>query len=278
MPNSIKEWKVFICHASEDKVEVVDQLAIELIKLGLNVWYDDESILIGHDINKEVFVEGLNKTRYAIIVFSKNFYKKRFPQYESGVVMSQILLNRHIVPIPFIFKIKKEIIKKKSPFFYNYKYLIVEDNTNIKYNASEINNCIMKHEKLFNDKNKKVELEMERLKFLTEEEKTRINQLTKRNTYRNSIIIGSLICTLIAIALLLYNVFNKDEINTTKNSQTNIPDTTKSNKTDTVLSLKINSEIHVGGNVGTVITNGSHITVNNGDNQDNKLKQTKQNK
>src|SRR5262249_41754830 len=34
------EWDVFICHAGEDKADVVDPLAHALTKRGLRVWYD----------------------------------------------------------------------------------------------------------------------------------------------------------------------------------------------------------------------------------------------
>lgn len=45
-------YDVFISHASEDKTEVVEPLATELIKLGLSVWYDKWSLQLGDSLRK----------------------------------------------------------------------------------------------------------------------------------------------------------------------------------------------------------------------------------
>jgi TIR domain len=40
------KWDAFICHASEDKVQVVRPLAEALTNLGLNVWYDEFTLKV----------------------------------------------------------------------------------------------------------------------------------------------------------------------------------------------------------------------------------------
>ena len=95
------------------------------------------------------------------------------------------------------------------------------------------------------------------------------------NKYKNIITITIIIVLVVCILLLIW--FHKNNSNTTINSTNNDKvGSLKTNKADTVSSFKINSEINVKGNVGTVITNGSNIIINNnGDNQESKLPQKK---
>jgi len=70
---------VFICHASEDKEDFVRPLAEALRARHLDVWYDEFTLSIGDSL-REAIDRGLADSRFGIVVFSRNFFQKRWPQ------------------------------------------------------------------------------------------------------------------------------------------------------------------------------------------------------
>ncbi len=68
-------YDVFICHASEDKEPFVRKLAEKLSEKGLNVWYDEFTLHLGNNL-KDKIDYGLARSRYGIIVLSKDFFNK----------------------------------------------------------------------------------------------------------------------------------------------------------------------------------------------------------
>ena len=75
------EWDVFICHASEDKVEFVRPLAERLNQAGLKVWFDEFSLTVGDSLRRSIDT-GLVKTKFGVVVVSSNFFNKEWPQRE----------------------------------------------------------------------------------------------------------------------------------------------------------------------------------------------------
>src|SRR5205809_4089479 len=71
----------FICHAKEDKQAIVEPLALQLNRLGARVWYDKWSLEIGDSLRQKID-EGLRDSRFGIVVLSKNFFAKKWPQTE----------------------------------------------------------------------------------------------------------------------------------------------------------------------------------------------------
>ena len=45
-------YDLFICHASEDKVDVARPLAQALISRGMNVWLDELELTVGDSLNR----------------------------------------------------------------------------------------------------------------------------------------------------------------------------------------------------------------------------------
>ena len=85
--NIDKEWDVFVSHASEDKDLIVRQLADILEKLQIKIWYDEFSLKIGDSLSKSID-EGLQKSRFGIIIISKYFLAKRWTDYEYRSLLS----------------------------------------------------------------------------------------------------------------------------------------------------------------------------------------------
>jgi formylglycine-generating enzyme required for sulfatase activity len=114
MEKQIKD--VFLCHASEDKKFIVRPLAEALKKAGISYWLDEAEIRWGGDIFKSIN-EGLKTSQYVIVVLSKNFLQKKWPQAELSAAMNDELSSEIIKVLPLIVgsnNEKEEILKEIS--------------------------------------------------------------------------------------------------------------------------------------------------------------------
>ncbi|MCJ7655170.1 MAG: toll/interleukin-1 receptor domain-containing protein [Dehalococcoidia bacterium] len=90
------DWDVFICHASEDKERFVEALASKLRGVQVSVWYDDFSLRLGDQL-KDKIDEGLARSRFGIVVLSKYFFVKKWPQDELNVLVQRDSFNRKVI-------------------------------------------------------------------------------------------------------------------------------------------------------------------------------------
>jgi hypothetical protein len=91
-------WDVFVSHASEDK-EFVRKLAVGLQDAGLRVWFDEFSLEAGDSLRRSID-NGLQASRYAVVVLSKNFFRKEWPQRElDGLVARDDGKSKVIIPV-----------------------------------------------------------------------------------------------------------------------------------------------------------------------------------
>ncbi|HHT9130910.1 MAG TPA: toll/interleukin-1 receptor domain-containing protein [Candidatus Tripitaka californicus] len=93
-----EEYDVFLCHASEDKKSFVRPLAEALRKKGLRVWYDEFSLKLGNRLCESI-EGGLNKSRYGVIVLSKDFFRKKWPREELNGLLSLESGEKKILPV-----------------------------------------------------------------------------------------------------------------------------------------------------------------------------------
>lgn len=108
-----KEFDFFISHATEDKDEIVRDLANALIQVGFDVWYDEFELKIGDSLRKKID-QGLSKSRYGIVIISPSFVKKNWTEYElNGMVARE--MNGHKVILPIWHKISKNEVLEFSP-------------------------------------------------------------------------------------------------------------------------------------------------------------------
>lgn len=107
------KWDLFICHASEDKEEIVRDLAHALSAKGLQVWYDEFSLKLGDSLRRKID-EGLRDSRYGVVILSPNFFKKEWPQKElDGLVALEADGTKKILPIWH--KVGRDDVAKYSP-------------------------------------------------------------------------------------------------------------------------------------------------------------------
>lgn len=110
---STKQYDFFISHASEDKDDIVRDLAEALRNSGFKVWYDEFELKIGDSLRKKIDY-GLSNANYGIVIVSPSFVKKNWTEYElNGMVARE--LNGHKVILPIWHKITKDEVLKFSP-------------------------------------------------------------------------------------------------------------------------------------------------------------------
>ena len=105
--------KLFISHASEDKY-FVRPLVEELQKQGVDVWYDEISLKVGDSLRQKI-EEALVFCPYGLVVISKNFFSKEWPQRElDGLTHNEISSKRKVI-LPIWLDITAEEVFLYSP-------------------------------------------------------------------------------------------------------------------------------------------------------------------
>lgn len=77
----MKTWDVFISHASEDKYSVALPLANLLEQKGVKVWIDEEQLLLGDSLFREI-EKAMLSSRYGVVILSHSFLEKYWTNLE----------------------------------------------------------------------------------------------------------------------------------------------------------------------------------------------------
>jgi hypothetical protein len=109
----VRQYDVFISHASEDKDDIVRPLAISLQSKGLKVWYDEFELKIGDSLRRKID-KGLANSRFGIVVLSKNFIKKGWTNYELDGIITKSVSGEQII-LPIWHNITKQEVIDYSP-------------------------------------------------------------------------------------------------------------------------------------------------------------------
>jgi hypothetical protein len=107
-------YDIFISHASEDKESIARPLAVALAKKGFRVWYDETELKLGDSLSKKID-EGLAQSKYGIVILSKAFFQKNWPERELQGLASREVNSGEKVILPIWHKITKEDILSYSP-------------------------------------------------------------------------------------------------------------------------------------------------------------------
>lgn len=90
--------KLFISHATEDKDDFVRPL-FEALCNDFDVWYDEYSLAMGCSLLEEIS-KGLANCDYGVVVLSKHFFSKNWPQNElNGLFALEEKDKKVILPI-----------------------------------------------------------------------------------------------------------------------------------------------------------------------------------
>lgn len=106
-------YDFFISHASEDKEGFVRDLAKALENEGAKVWFDEFILKVGDSLRGKID-QGLRESRFGIVVISRNFIAKEWPQKElDGLVSLEVNRQNRILPIWH--EISKDEVIQYSP-------------------------------------------------------------------------------------------------------------------------------------------------------------------
>lgn len=130
-----KRYDVFISHASEDKDNFVRPLALKLKRYGVKVWYDEFSLQLGSSLSRSIDT-GLLNSRYGIIILSKFFFNKDWPEYEIKS-LNAIELGQKNKIIPIWKDVTRNKVLKFSPYLAD-KLAIVSKNYSLEQIAIKL--------------------------------------------------------------------------------------------------------------------------------------------
>jgi len=108
-----REYDIFISHATEDKEAVVRPLAIALQGKGLRVWYDEFEMRIGDSLRRKIDA-GIAASRFEIVVLSKPFFAKQWPQYELDGLVTMAVSGKQVL-LPLWHEISLDEVTRYSP-------------------------------------------------------------------------------------------------------------------------------------------------------------------
>lgn len=112
-PADARQHDVFLSYASEDRDTVAEPLARALEGHGLEVWYDKHALRIGDSLRRRID-EGISNSRFGIVILSKAYLAKPWPQHElDGLVVSSVE-NRQVL-LPIWHELSKEDVIRASP-------------------------------------------------------------------------------------------------------------------------------------------------------------------
>ena len=111
---NLPQYDVFLSHANKDKEDFVEDLYKSLEKLGVNIFYDRKSLEWG-DKWKERILEGTQKSEFAIIVISQNFFGREWTEKELKEFLNRQNRNGQKLVLPIIHNITNDDLRKKYP-------------------------------------------------------------------------------------------------------------------------------------------------------------------
>ena len=122
----MKEYDVFLSHANADKIEYVEELYNTLNKLGIRIFYDKESLEWGDDWKKRI-LDGTQKSEFAIIVISENFFGREWTEKEVSELLFTQNKNGQKIILPLLHKISIDDFKLHYPQLENIQAVQTSD-------------------------------------------------------------------------------------------------------------------------------------------------------
>lgn len=112
---TLKDYDVFVCHASEDKDMIVRPLAKALREEGRSVWYDEFELRIGASLRRSIDA-GLSNSRFGAVVLSESFFAKGWSNYElDGLVTREVAQNGTQIILPIWHRVTKDEVTAYGP-------------------------------------------------------------------------------------------------------------------------------------------------------------------
>ena len=97
----------------KDLGESVRPLAEALRDGGVDVWYDEFELKIGHSLRRKID-SGIARSRFGIVVLSPSFFAKGWPQYELDGLVTMAVSGAQVL-LPLWHGISKDEVVRQSP-------------------------------------------------------------------------------------------------------------------------------------------------------------------
>ena len=131
-----KGYDVFISHAAEDKDSIVRDLAFALRERDLEVWYDEFALRIGDNLRRKIDT-GLASSRFGVVVLSRHFFAKEWPQYELDGLVTREMGGEQQIILPLWHGVSRDDVAALSPSLAN-KVALQTDSWSIEDIARQI--------------------------------------------------------------------------------------------------------------------------------------------
>lgn len=109
----LEERDLFVCHATEDKDEIVRPLVKALVDVGFSIWYDEFALKVGDHLRRAID-KGLAQSRYGLVILSPSFFAKEWPQKELDGLVAKERHGKKVV-LPIWHNVDAEYVRRKSP-------------------------------------------------------------------------------------------------------------------------------------------------------------------
>ncbi len=116
--------RVFLSHASEDKVAVVQPFYKECERKGVSAWLDAAQIQWGDPLVKKI-EQGIGKSDVVLLFLSEDFLKKPWPLKELETALSLEINGRKAV-LPLVLGLSHERLEAEHPFIASKLYRCIE--------------------------------------------------------------------------------------------------------------------------------------------------------
>lgn len=97
------KYDVFVSHAVEDKIAIATELEARLRNAGLKIWYSGRELIVGGSIT-DMIEEGLNQSRFGVVILSKNYLAKNWPIREFYTLLTREVKGQKVV-LPVLYNI-----------------------------------------------------------------------------------------------------------------------------------------------------------------------------
>jgi len=120
------EFDFFISYASEDR-DVAEAMDTALSARGLNVWRDRGQLTIGDSLTAEIN-NGLAASRFGIVILSRAFLRKNWPQAELNALQARAITEGKKVILPIRRDLTHEEMSRHLPLLGDKLTIAINEN------------------------------------------------------------------------------------------------------------------------------------------------------
>ena len=88
VPMASRPFDVFVAYSAKDSSELAERLAGALDAHEIKVWLDKEQVHVGDDLFEKIN-EGMNQSRYGLVILSPTFFNSDWPTRELNALLKR---------------------------------------------------------------------------------------------------------------------------------------------------------------------------------------------